>query len=272
MSQGNPKSPPFLFEIVDVFKKGAHHKSMEDDVAKALAYQVKRELAERYFGLRKLIEEDSAKYFKKIEEIRKKILPNVKEGWYRIYFLLIGKDFAEDFANLVGLSAPPFYTEYQKIQDPFALLEGFTLKGWTFKGRYKNLFFLAYERLLEETEKYQKAFLEAKVEAEVINHEIELFKEKYDLSEIMQFLKSLEASSDFADLGHTSLQESVSTLEKSLAFEKIPLPEKFLPPLPKLPPLKEIKFELEELINVVLKRHSSQAKEIIRYVKAHSQS
>ncbi len=245
---------------------------MEDDVAKALAYQVKKELAERYFGLRKLIEEDAANYFKKIDEIKEKLLPSLKKAWYRIYLLLVDEKFAKEFANLVGLSEPPFYEEYQKLEDPFSLLEGFHLKGWTFRSRYRNLVFSAYEHLQEETEKYQKAFLEIKVEAEVINHEIELFKEKYDLSEIMQFLKSLEAPSSFADLGHTSLEESVSTLEKALAFEKIPPPEKFLPLLPKLPPLKEIKFELEEIINAVLKEHPSRAKEILQHVKAHSQS
>ncbi len=244
---------------------------MEDDVAKALAYQVKRELAERYFGLRKLIEEDSANYFRKIEEIKEKYLPRIKEAWFRIYFLLGDRELAKAFCGLLSLKEPPFYAEFEKLKDPLALLKGLSVKGFTNKGRYKNLFLAAYEKFQKEIEAYRKAFTKAKVEAEVINHEIELFKEKYDLNEIMQFLKSLEAPSALADLGHTSLEESVTTLEKSLAFEIVPPPEKFLPPPPpKLPPLKEIKKDLEKLALLAYRRQAEQAKEIIRYVKTRS--
>ena len=257
---------------IDDPSKEPHHSSMEDDVAKALAYQVKRELAERYFGLRKLIEEDTGNYFKKIEEIKKKHLPPLKKSWHRIYILLVGKELIQEFVALLGLSFPPFYEEYQNVRDPFALLEGLPVKGWTFRGRYKNLVFSAYEQLKKETEKYRKVFQQTKAEAEIINHEIELFKEKYDLNEIMQFLKSLEAPSGMADLGHTSLEESVSTLEKTLAFEKIPGPENFLPEMPKVPSLKEIKPELEKIVIKIVKRYPEEAKRILEHVKSHSQS
>ncbi len=242
---------------------------MEDDVAKALAYQVKRDLAERYFGLRKLIEEDSANYFRQVEKIKKELLPPLKKDWFRMYVLLVDQGFAREFAELVGFSSPPFYEEFLKLKDPFSLLEGLTLKGLTLKGKFKNLVREAYERLYEGMNKYQKAFKEARVEAEVINHEIELFKEKYDLSEIMQFLKSLEVSSAFADLGHTSLEESVKNLERSLSFEKIPPPEKFIPLLPQIPPLKNIKTELEALATVVVRYHLAEVKKIVQYVKSH---
>ena len=46
---------------------------MEEDVAKALAYQVKKELAERYFGFRRLIEEDTQNYQKAIENTCQKL-------------------------------------------------------------------------------------------------------------------------------------------------------------------------------------------------------
>ncbi len=244
---------------------------MEEDVAKALAYQVKRELAERYFGLRKLIEEDTAKYFKQLEEIKQKLLPRVKEAWFRLYLLLGDRTLAEELASLLGLKGPPFYEDYlRKGEDP-GLLVSLPLRGFTNKGRFKNLVLAAYERLTQAYEDYAEAFREARVEAEVINHEIELFKEKYDLSEIMQFLKSLEAPSAMADLGHTSLEESVTTLEKSLALEKIPAPESFIPAPVSLPEPKDIKKELERLAKKAYQLDPQRAKRLIAYVKAHQQ-
>ena len=242
---------------------------MEDDVAKALAYQVKRELAERYFGLRKLIEEDSANYFKVLEEIKEKKLPQVKEGWFRLYLLLGERELAEELARLLDLERPPFFEEFLEKRPSFDLLAGLPLKGFTSKGKFKHLVLAAYEALLEALKTYEEAFRKAKVEAEVINHEIELFKEKYDLNEIMQFLKSLEAPSAMADLGHTSLEESVKNLERSLELKKIPPPEKFLPAPTKLPPLKEVKAGLEELALLAYRKNPSRAKEIIAHVKAH---
>jgi len=244
---------------------------MEDDVAKALAYQVKRDLAERYFGFRRLIEEDTANYFKLIEEVSRKHEDKVMREFLRLYILLRDKDLIEEFLRITGLPEPYYYDEYITRSKNIRrrLFKALRPKGWTSKGRFKRLFLDTYERLRKAIEEYREAFQELQVEAEVINEEIKRFKEKFDLSEIMQFLKSLEGSSEeLAILGHTSMEKSVSGLEKTLEFNRVPPPEKFLPNIPPLPPLKEVHSELVRLAKEAYRRHTEEAKEILEEASA----
>ncbi|WP_022852583.1 hypothetical protein [Thermodesulfatator atlanticus] len=238
---------------------------MEEDVAKALAYQVKRDLAERYFGARRAIEEDSKNYFRKIEELKKKFLPKLAESFARIYTLLnYDEELIKKFLEITGLKEAYFRSEQKDALETF---KGFKLKGFTSKGRFKNLFLESYARLYDLVNEYRKELDELKVEAEVINHEIEIFKEKFNLTEIMHFLKDLEGPSEFADLGLTSLEESVSKLEDKLEFKKIPPPEKFLPDISALPPLKEISKPLGSLAKEAFNKHKERALELLKNVK-----
>ncbi|OAG26831.1 hypothetical protein [Thermodesulfatator autotrophicus] len=240
---------------------------MEEDVAKALAYQVKRDLAERYFSARRVIEEDTQNYFQKIEETKKKFITALEEAFGRLYLLLHkDSDLIKRFLDIVGFKEAYFGDKEPSLE----LLSGFHLRGFTSKGRYKNLFLDCYQKLADILEDYQKALEELRVEAEVINHEIEIFKEKYNLSEIMHFLKGLDASSEYADLGLTSLDESTAELEKTMEFKKIPPPENFLPDIPALPPLKEIHKELASLAKEAFSRYRDKSQAVLDYVKTHS--
>ncbi len=238
---------------------------MEDDVAKALTYQVKRDLAERYFGFRRLIEEDTANYFRLLKEVSRKHEEKVLREFVRLYLLLRDKDLIEKFLQITGLPEPYYYDDYLTRSKNIRrrLFKALRPKGWTSKGRFKHLFLDTYERLRQAVEEYREAFQELQVEAEVINEEIRRFKEKFDLSEIMHFLKSLEGSSDLASLGHPSLEKSVTGLEKTLEFTKVPPPEEFLPNIPPLPPLKKIHGELARLAKEAYRRHTEEAREIL---------
>ncbi|AEH45694.1 hypothetical protein Thein_1839 [Thermodesulfatator indicus DSM 15286] len=240
---------------------------MEEDVAKALAYQVKRDLAERYFSARRVIEEDTENYFRKVEEVKKKFIPKLEEAFGRLYLLLHqDKEFINRFLQITGLKEAYFQEKEPSLES----LSGFHLRGFTSKGRYKNLFLDCYEKLCETLKEYHKTLEDLKVEAEVINHEIEIFKEKYNLSEIMHFLKSLDSSSEYADLGQTSLDESTAKLEKKMEFKKITPPEELLPDIPLLPPLKEVQKELTSLAKEAFGRYREKSQAILDYVKTHS--
>ncbi len=242
---------------------------MEEDVAKALAYQVKRELAERYFGFRRLIEEDTARYFQLIEETRRRFKERMAKELIRFYFMLRDKDLIDQLVSLLGLPEAYFYEDYLKAPPDLRdkLFKGLHLKGWTSKGKFKHLFLDTYHRLYELSKEYQEIFQELAVEAEVINEEIRQFKEKFDLSEIMQFLKTFEPSPELASLGHPSYRESVSTLEKKLELGKVPPPEEFLPKIKDLPPPEEVRGKLIKLAKEAWKRHPKEAKELIQSVQ-----
>ncbi len=238
---------------------------MEDDVAKALAYQVKRDLAERYFGLRRLIEEDSKRYFQQIEKTKSAFEERLAVELIRLYLMLRDEDLIEKFLNLCGLREAYYYDPYFLSSENIRrrLFKGLAPHGWTSKGKFKHLFFQIYSRLAEVIDEYQQALQELQIEAEVINEEIKRFKEKFDLSEIMHFLKSLDTPSDLAALGHPSLDQSVSNLEKTLEFQTLPPPEKFLPPISRIPPLKEIEGDLGRLVKEAYRRHKEEALKIL---------
>ncbi len=238
---------------------------MEDDVAKALTYQVKRDLAERYFGFRRLIEEDTANYFRLLKEFGRKHEEKVSHNFVRLYLLLRDQDLIEEFLRITGLPEAFYYDDYLLRSKNIRrrLFKALRPKGWTSKGRFKRLFLDIYENLRRAVEEYREAFQELQVEAEVINEEIRRFKEKFDLSEIMHFLKSLEGPSDLASLGHPSLEKSVTGLEKTLEFATVPPPEEFFPPLPSLPPLKKVHGKLVKLAKEAYQRHTQEAREIL---------
>ena len=244
---------------------------MEEDVAKALAYQVKRELAERYFGFRRLIEEDSARYFQLIEETRKRFEERLAKELMRFYIMLRDKDLIDQFLKLLGLPKAYFYDQYLQASPDLQheLFKDLRPKGWTSKGKFKHLFLDTYYRLYELIQEYQETFQELVVEAEVINEEIRQFKEKFDLSEIIQFLKTFEPSPELASLGHPSYRESVSTLEKKLELGKVPPPEDFLPEIKDLPPPEEIRAKLIKLAKEAWKRHPQESKELVQSAQSN---
>ncbi len=241
---------------------------MEEDVAKALAYQVKRELAERYFGFRKLIEEDTAKYFHLLKETKKRFEDKMAREFSRIYIMLRDKDLIDRFLKLTNFSKAFFYdenlfTSKNTIQELFKDLK---VKGWTSKGRFKNLFLDIYHRLYKILEEYTEAFQELEVESEIINEEIKQFKEKFDLTEIMSFLKTFEPSPELASLGQPEFRESVSALEKELEIGRVPSPDTFLPKTGLPPSPEKIHSELARLAKESWKRHRQEAKELLESV------
>ena len=251
---------------------------MEDDVAKALAYQVKRDLAERYFSFRRLIEEDSARYFHLIQDLKKEFEEGVGRELVRLYCLLRDEDLIKELLPIVGFSKEFFYDQYY---DPYVvrsfsikarLFEGFHLKGWTHKGRFKNLVFEVYQRLAKAVDEYLEKYQKLEIEAEVINEEIKRFREKFDLSEIMQFLKGLELPSDLSALGHPSLEKSVTGLEKTLEFNQIPPPQEFLPQISPLPSLDHVRKSLTHLAKEAYRRHKKEVQYLLEKIEASSKS
>ncbi len=241
----------------------------EEDIAKALAYQVKREIAERYFGFRRLIEEDTQNYKKAIEDTRQKLKKEIAPEFFRLYALVPEEDLRKRLAELLNLKELPFLEEFQALDETQRkeLFRGLRPKGLTGKGRFKHLFWDTYQRLWEKIQAYQETLQELGVEAEVINEEVKRFKQKFDLSEIMQFIKSFDVSED-ASLGHPDFKESVSGLEQKLELGRVPPPEKFLPSFAGLPKPEDLHHQLGALASEVWKRHKPWAKELVEIARA----
>ena len=114
-----------------------------------LAVEIKREIAERYFGFRKMIEEDTLDLLEKIDDQLLILEKGISYELIRIYILLRDETLIDQFMELTGwqekLFYEPYITESPSIRQK--VFKDIKIRGFTKFGRFKNLVFDAYERL-----------------------------------------------------------------------------------------------------------------------------
>jgi len=221
---------------------------MTDDIAKALAYQVKREIAENYFGTRKVIEEDVRALDDMVAGISMFYERKIGPDLLRVYALLIEPARIDRFLKLVGWPKRPLYEDYVVESDGIRkrLLQRIEERGWTAFSRFWNRLVDSYEKLHRDAEAFADMVEEAREQAELVNHEIRRFNEKFSLDDILSFVKSLDRHNERrAVLGdHLPGGEKVAA---RLDISPVRDLDARLPFVPQLPPLKAIRAELKEL-------------------------
>jgi hypothetical protein len=238
---------------------------MEHDIAKVLSYEIKKELADRYFGFRKIIEDDKEDLDRQIRQQALTVEQQICLDLVRIYILLRDDDLIEEFVGLIGLSKEFFYDPYL-LESPTIRARVFTgikVKGFTMKGRFKNLILNSYETLVAHVERYRTNFGELIEERETIAEEIKLFYQKNDLGNIMTFLRSMDSSSSVGgnplEASSVGLGGSSELEEKMRVAPPAPI-EQSLPIIPSLPDLKSIKKKLKVLASTAYGRQSESFK------------
>ncbi len=223
---------------------------MEQDIAKILSYEIRKELADRYFGFRKLIEEDKQALDEQVRFQTITIEQQICLDLVRIYILLKDKELIDKFLDLTGLAEDMYYDQYV-IESPtirqrvFATVKA---RGLTKAGRFVNLVLDSYDRLVAHVEKYREKFGELLESQETIEEEIRLFYQKNDLGNIMGFLRSLDtAGIDKASLEAGGGLSSTEELEKKLRVEPPRPIGQLLPLIPPLVPLRQIRKKLKNL-------------------------
>ncbi len=237
---------------------------MDGDIGKALTYQVKREIAEKYFGWRSAIYEDIAGLERAVREAREYYDSAVGKDLVRIYSLLGSEDIIASFLNRCGWDGRPFYDEYV-VNSPtirIRLLEDMERHGWTDSGRFKNLVLDAYRRLYRTVGRYREKRSAVEEELSVIKEELRLFKEKFSLDEIMGFLRSLDQGAAEESLAMTPLALGSERLEERLEFPTVDHLEGGLPDIPELPPPGRFERELKELANHAFVFHRAARSEL----------
>ncbi len=222
------------------------------DIDKILSLEIKRELAGRYFGFRKLIEDDIKDYDQQVLNSFYQLEQNIGFNLIRLYILLNDEDLIHNFFQLAGFRDDIFF-------DPY-LLESRTIKKRVFKNiktrgitrsqRFKNLFFDLYTELTLCVKEYRTTLGKLALEQATITEQIKLFKRKHDLGTIMDFLRGLDATTT-KGTGYaegTPLMQHGSSLEKKMQMEPPQPVENILPVFPQLTPLKTIKTDLKKLI------------------------
>lgn len=228
---------------------------MKNNVEDFLAVELKREIAERYFGFRKMIEEDNLDLTEKIKYQLSILETRISYELIRIYILLKDEELIKEFINLTGweekLFYDPYITESPTIRKK--VFKGIKIRGLTRAGRFKNLVFDAYERLVAHVEHYRENLEEIETSRETINAEIELFYRKNDIGNIMGFLRAMEGGGSQDSMGVKPDAGSIDTFEHKMRIKKPPLNDPELITISPLIPLPNISRKLKKLVDKAYK-------------------
>lgn len=221
---------------------------MDIDIAKVMAYEIKKEMADRYFGFRKLIDEDKQKLASQISRQTMTSEQRIVLGLARIYILLKDQGLIKRFLALSGLEEELFYDEYL-VSSPTIrarVFAGIESRGLTRAGRFKNLLLDCYEVLVADVDGYRENFGDLLARREVIQEEIKLFYQKNDLSGMLGFLRQLDGD-DNAGLAGPVVAKVGENLEDKLKVEPPEAIERHLPVIPPLVAPGRIRGELKKL-------------------------
>jgi hypothetical protein len=223
-----------------------------------MAVEIKKELAERYFGFRKMIEEDTLDLVQKMKYQLSILEKRISFELIRIYILLKDDELIQHFMDLTGweekLFYEPYITESETIRKK--VFKGIKIRGLTRGGRFKNLMFDAYERLVEHAEHYRENMEEIETIRETINEEIDLFYRKNDIGNIMGFLRAMDSTGSSEDsMGVNPNTGSADTFEQKMRIEGPPPIDPKLVAIAPLTPLPNISRELKKLVDKAYKLH-----------------
>jgi hypothetical protein len=226
-----------------------------EDFAKSLAFEVKKDIAERYFGFRKIIEEDSSAYQQEVIASALSLENEIGFDLLRIYALLQDDTLVRQFYDLTRLGDVLFLDSYISTSPTIRkrLFEHKKVRGFFKKPRFINMFFEVYQELANHVEKYRAGLATLIEEHDMIEEEIKIFYKKNDISGIMVFLRSLDgdATSSGTMAGGINAGNNIS-MENKMRLHAPESVEKLLPLLPAIPSLPSIKNELKQLIKQAL--------------------
>ncbi|ADH84924.1 hypothetical protein [Desulfurivibrio alkaliphilus] len=234
-----------------------------------LADEVKQEIAGRYFGFRKLIEEDTQDYTQKIRRHSVILEKRISFDLIRLYLLLGREELIQQFLQLAGLKERLFFDPYL-LESPTIqqrVFECQRFKGWTRKGRFVRYSLTCYDNLAFHVKLYHQKLQELANDRYNIMATIEAFYEQNNISAILAFLRSLgDDHSTGAMQGDKEIGLAEGLDEKLKINPPAPL-EQMLPLIKPLPPMVDLKRPLRRLFK---QAYLLQKPEIISLFDAHS--
>jgi len=223
------------------------------NIDEMLSFEVKKELADRYFGFRKLIEEDIEDYDSQVVAAFRRLEQKIGFDLVRLYILLKDEQVIHDFFQTTGLKERLFFDPYLAESPTIRkrVFAGTMAHGLTKKSRFRNMVVETYQALTEHIDNYEENLHKLNEEQQTIAEEINIFYRNNDLSTIMTFLRGLGGAGSYkAGAMEGGLTPQTGTgLDKKMQFKAPPPVDKLLPTLPKIRPYKEIKKELLKVID-----------------------
>lgn len=214
-----------------------------------MASEIKRDIAERYFGFRKLIEEDELDLSEKAKQYSYILQKRISFDLIRIYVLLKEEELITSFLDLIGLHKDLFYDPYlsQSINIINRVLACQRFHGLFRSSRFTNFILDCYENLTRHAERYRDKVEELQGEQALITEEIKEFYRQNDLSVIIHFLKAMDDPNTTGSMQGGMEVGLAEGLDRKMQIA-LPQPiEQTMTILPPLRPLSEIKPALKNL-------------------------
>lgn len=222
-----------------------------------LAFEIKKEIAHRYFGFRKLIEEDKLDLEAKLSQHSFILEKRISFELLRTFMLLKKEKLIFEFLAVAGLDKGVFYDPQFTRLDALKgrLFNSITPRGLTARWKFSNLLLSSYDRLSIHVLQYRDKIAELMELKKNIDEEIKLFHRQNDLGSILGFLKALGNPSRVAGLeGGLEIGLADALAEKMKIDPPLPI-EHYLPVIESLPPLGAARKTLKKLARQAFALH-----------------
>jgi len=221
-----------------------------DRTVEALKVQIKKEIVDNYFADRVYLEEETALLKEEVEAYQRD-LDLASRRFFAFYQALGAESACDAVLVLLDLQDRPFHRQFQELEPAVCqeLLRSYRSRGWTSPRRYCNLVFDVYEELQRELQKLREQYEKIITHLRLLNEDIDKFNLSYDFGLIAAQIEALEGRGEVISGGLLGVErEELST---RMRFKRQKLGPEDLRPLPALPPLKEIKGRLKEVLSRV---------------------
>ena len=185
-----------------------------ESIDNIITFEVKKEIADRYFGFRRIIEKDTGEYLEGINKARTIFNETIGNDLNCMYTLLSNDTLIDTFLATTGLKK----RYCQPSQSPSSP-EGFTemakqkCRGLTRKGCIRNMFYDIYVSLHNHITEYNQIYSRLVENHDTIEAQITLFYRKNDIHSIVHFLRSLGS-------GHPDISPVIFDAENGTSLEE----------------------------------------------------
>jgi len=237
------------------------------DISAALAYQVKKEIAENFFGTRKILEEERWDLIGQRREIIEGWAERVQPLLRDIVRLLQGEEEGRSFLVLIKredlllLFRTPGNTR-ERPQTPPACTPSFAL---TARGKYRKWILALYQAAFSEAEALKARIQTLQKKTDLFNEDLKTFNASFNLAEVLSLTNILEGRDDLkCILGENSDPQAIPLLEEKLALKPLDLSSAGPPfPLP-LPAVQDIRKPLSLLTDLTFQKYCSEIKKTMQ--------
>ena len=212
-----------------------------------LSFEVKKEIADRYFGFRKSIEDESRLYLKNILAASHQLEDNIGHALVQLYTLLGKASLIDEFLQLTSLPERLFFDSHINTQPKKeGIFHHQNFRGFTRKGCLQNSFFDAYRRLHKHILDYCQTYKSLQEQHETICAQIDLFYRKNDIHMIFQFLRAIDGHAESSS--PLAFDAGKNDMEKKLMLHPPPAVEELLPEISEIAEEKKIRKELKSFV------------------------